>query len=160
MCRFAGWRLKNSAFCSEKKDNFSVRGFVQRGSNRVNRGGSWNNNARNCRSANRNNNSPDNRNNNNGFRLALSPARQVGGCRLADQRTESSPRVFTFAGQKEAALPVLVAGLDDPVEGSRRFFLNQAQPVNEAGGKDSLFSKSSGVLKIFLNLESHMTFML
>ena len=42
------------------------------GSNRVNRGGSWNNNAQNCRSANRNNNNPDNRNNNLGFRLALS----------------------------------------------------------------------------------------
>ncbi|HUW33692.1 MAG TPA: hypothetical protein VM223_18950 [Planctomycetota bacterium] len=35
------------------------------------RGGSWNNNPRNCRSANRNRNTPDNRNNNNGFRLAL-----------------------------------------------------------------------------------------
>ena len=33
------------------------------------RGGSWNNNARNCRSANRNNNDPGNRNNNLGFRL-------------------------------------------------------------------------------------------
>jgi len=44
------------------------------GSNRVNRGGSWNNNARNCRSANRNNNAPGNRNNNLGFRLALVPA--------------------------------------------------------------------------------------
>ena len=40
------------------------------GANRVKRGGSWNNNARNCRSANRNNNHPDNRNNNLGFRLA------------------------------------------------------------------------------------------
>jgi hypothetical protein len=40
------------------------------GSNRVKRGGSWNNNARNCRSANRNNNNPSNRNNNNGFRVA------------------------------------------------------------------------------------------
>ena len=39
------------------------------GSNRVNRGGSWNNNARNVRSANRNSNSPGNRNNNIGFRL-------------------------------------------------------------------------------------------
>ncbi len=46
------------------------------GSNRVNRGGSWNNNARNCRSANRNNNSPTNRNNNLGFRLALVPAQE------------------------------------------------------------------------------------
>ncbi len=33
------------------------------------RGGSWNNNPRNCRSAYRNNNSPDNRNNNIGFRV-------------------------------------------------------------------------------------------
>ena len=44
------------------------------GSNRVNRGGSWNNTARNCRSANRNRNNPSNRNNNLGFRLALNSA--------------------------------------------------------------------------------------
>lgn len=43
------------------------------GSNRVLRGGSWNNNAQNCRSANRNNNNPDNRNNNIGFRLVFVP---------------------------------------------------------------------------------------
>ena len=41
---------------------------------RVLRGGSWNNNGRNVRSAYRNNNAPDNRNNNNGFRLALAQA--------------------------------------------------------------------------------------
>ena len=39
---------------------------------RVLRGGSWNNNTNNMRSANRNRNSPSNRNNNNGFRLAQS----------------------------------------------------------------------------------------
>ncbi|MBW2737888.1 MAG: hypothetical protein JRE64_03355 [Deltaproteobacteria bacterium] len=39
------------------------------------RGGSWNNDAQNCRSANRNNNSPDNRNNNLGFRLSSSRQR-------------------------------------------------------------------------------------
>lgn len=39
------------------------------GSNRVIRGGSWNNNAVNCRSANRNRRTPDNRNDNLGFRL-------------------------------------------------------------------------------------------
>lgn len=49
---------------------FKARG--KRGSNRVIRGGSWNNDAQNCRSANRNNNTPDNRNNNVGFRLASS----------------------------------------------------------------------------------------
>ncbi|MGQ9592636.1 MAG: SUMF1/EgtB/PvdO family nonheme iron enzyme [Planctomycetota bacterium] len=37
---------------------------------RVVRGGSWNNNGRNCRSANRNRNEPENRNNNCGFRVA------------------------------------------------------------------------------------------
>ena len=37
------------------------------------RGGSWNNNPRNLRSANRNRNTPDNRNNNNGFRAASTP---------------------------------------------------------------------------------------
>jgi len=48
------------------------------GSNRVNRGGSWNNNASNCRIANRNNNSPDNSNNNIGFRLVHSSEKD--GC--------------------------------------------------------------------------------
>jgi formylglycine-generating enzyme required for sulfatase activity len=43
------------------------------GSNRVLRGGSWNNNASNCRSANRNNDNPDNRNDNYGFRLVFVP---------------------------------------------------------------------------------------
>ena len=41
------------------------------GSNRVLRGGSWNNNGRNTRSANRNRNEPTNRNNTIGFRLSL-----------------------------------------------------------------------------------------
>jgi hypothetical protein len=39
-------------------------------SSRVLRGGSWNNNPQNLRSANRNRNTPTNRNNNNGFRVA------------------------------------------------------------------------------------------
>ena len=34
------------------------------------RGGNWNNNATNCRSANRNNNTPTNTNNNIGFRVS------------------------------------------------------------------------------------------
>ena len=40
------------------------------------RGGSWNNNPRNVRCANRNNNHPENRNNNLGFRLASTGGRQ------------------------------------------------------------------------------------
>jgi formylglycine-generating enzyme required for sulfatase activity len=39
------------------------------GTNRVKRGGSWNNNASNCTVSNRNNNNPNNRNNNIGFRV-------------------------------------------------------------------------------------------
>jgi len=43
------------------------------GSNRVLRGGSWNNRAENCRTAYRNGNHPDNRNSNTGFRLVFVP---------------------------------------------------------------------------------------
>ena len=46
------------------------------GSNRVKRGGSWNNNASNCLVSNRNNNTPGNSNNNIGFRPVLSAAQQ------------------------------------------------------------------------------------
>lgn len=44
-------------------------GKVIKSSNRVQRGGSWNNNTNNCQSWNRNNNNPNNSNNNIGFRL-------------------------------------------------------------------------------------------
>jgi hypothetical protein len=56
---------------------FKARGN-NRGAQRVIRGGSWNNDAHNCRSATRNNNSPGNRNNNLGFRLSSS--RPPAGC--------------------------------------------------------------------------------
>lgn len=52
-----------------------------RASNRVQRGGSWNNTAQNCRAAYRNNNTPANRNNNVGFRLALQHMRKPDGFR-------------------------------------------------------------------------------
>ena len=45
-------------------------GVERRGTDRVIRGGSWNNNARNVRAATRNWNHPGNRDNNLGFRLA------------------------------------------------------------------------------------------
>jgi formylglycine-generating enzyme required for sulfatase activity len=50
------------------------------GKSRVIRGGSWNSNARNVRSANRNENVPGNRNDNLGFRLAR--AQRWAGARL------------------------------------------------------------------------------
>ena len=57
------------------------------GSYRVLRGGSWNNNANNCRSANRNRNNPRNTNNNNGFRV----------CRSVPSRKPPWTRVPVFA---------------------------------------------------------------
>jgi len=41
------------------------------------RGGDWNNNAQNCRSANRNNDDADNRNNDLGFRLVSTKFRPI-----------------------------------------------------------------------------------
>ncbi len=80
------------------------------GSNRVIRGGSWNNNAQNCRSANRNNNNPDNRNNNIGFRLANSrhcPTARVYGRGLSapghDQALGPVPGRRRAARDEEAA---------------------------------------------------------
>ena len=70
------------AFCYQsrwdwKKDS----GRRPSGSNRVHRGGNWNNNANHCRVANRNNNNPTNSNNNNiGFRVARSSDQR---CRMA-----------------------------------------------------------------------------
>ncbi len=76
------------------------------GSNRVKRGGSWNNTASNCRSAYRNNNGPSNRNNNIGFRLVSTmrpkgqagshppaPAPRGGGDEQARLRAAGSPSV-------------------------------------------------------------------
>ena len=59
------------AFCSKAYSKRLKRELLE-GSNRVLRGGSWNNNAQNCRVANRNNNTPSSRNSNNGFRLISS----------------------------------------------------------------------------------------
>jgi formylglycine-generating enzyme required for sulfatase activity len=48
------------------------------------RGGGWNNNPRNLRSANRNRNNPDEANNNVGFRLARPPDPTAGAGRSTD----------------------------------------------------------------------------
>jgi hypothetical protein len=64
------------------------------GSNRVKRGGCWNNNAGNCTSSNRNNNNPSNANNNNGFRLVSTMSEQTG--------FHSGPPVPRDAGDEHA----------------------------------------------------------
>lgn len=77
------------------------------GSNRVKRGGSWNNNASNCTSSNRNNNNPSNSNNNNGFRLSSTLVKEK---RLS--RTEGSHPVgpaFRECGNEHAPTRRLVA---------------------------------------------------
>ena len=51
--------------------------MAKTGSNRVIRGGGWNNNAQNLRSAYRNNYSPDDRNNDIGFRLVSTKDCQI-----------------------------------------------------------------------------------
>ena len=63
-----------------------VRGEQADGENRVNRGGSWNNSARNCEASNRNGNSPSNRNNNIGFRLCASGSAGSAGASVGPRR--------------------------------------------------------------------------
>lgn len=76
-------------------------------SNRVNRGGSWNNNADNCTAGYRNNNNPDNRNSNLGFRLAA-PSIVIW------YRSARNPRRIPvrFSRQKTFSSPLPVGALE------------------------------------------------
>ncbi|MCH9688420.1 MAG: hypothetical protein K0V04_43720 [Deltaproteobacteria bacterium] len=98
-------------------------GAGQTGDNRVNRGGSWNDNARNVRAAYRNANSPDNRNNDQGLRLARAQVR--AGWRVPDppQHQTAGPRP---RGEQPTDAVVLVAGVDAQASARRRsaFFLS------------------------------------
>lgn len=71
-------------------------------SNRVNRGGSWNDTARNVRSANRNRNDPGNRNDNLGFRPASPSHRQIAGV--------ARPRAVDPGAAQVTARPSVLAG--------------------------------------------------
>jgi retron-type reverse transcriptase len=88
---FAGKVLKGIEDIRDKKNQSKKKetGSDAESSNRVNRGGSWNNNARNVRVSNRNNNTPDNRNSNLGFRLARSSKQRVD----FEQASLSSPLI-------------------------------------------------------------------
>ena len=70
----------------------------QRGSNRVKRGGNWNNNGNNCRSANRNNNNPSNVNNNVGFRLSSSSRRPIADVYGCPRRAPVMTRPLSCSG--------------------------------------------------------------
>ena len=83
---------------------------VATGDRRVVRGGSWINNARNCRSAQRNHREPGNRNDNLGFRLAR--ARDGAGRRVRT-RPPSRPWAASAAcGKKQMAAGMLVGAVD------------------------------------------------
>ncbi|HAJ59446.1 MAG TPA: hypothetical protein DCP31_09410 [Cyanobacteria bacterium UBA8543] len=65
------------------------------------RGGSWNNNPRNCRCAYRNRNTPDNRNNNIGFRVVISPVSTLLESELVDGNLPGVQRgVQTYSGDR------------------------------------------------------------
>ena len=82
------------------------------GSNRVNRGGSWNSNPSNSRVAYRNNNTPSNTNDNLGFRVVLAAPAQGSG-RMSF--IEPDRIQFLFVQDKDAApargwYPALIVG--------------------------------------------------
>ena len=64
------------------------------------RGGSWNNNPRNCRAANRNRNNPDNRNNNNGLRVVVVSGGSAGSLEIF--RTGMSAITVTGSVSRES----------------------------------------------------------
>tara|TARA_B100000959_G_scaffold149364_1_gene156734 strand:- start:258 stop:659 length:402 start_codon:yes stop_codon:yes gene_type:complete len=81
--------------------NLYKNGKVIKSSNRVQRGGSWNNNTNNCQSWNRNNNNPNNSNNNIGFRLVNTPLAGIEQSDLFNRAHESPDLYILPASGKE-----------------------------------------------------------
>jgi hypothetical protein len=83
---------------AESRHNWAVRLTVKGLSwlERLLRGGSFNNNQRNARCANRNRSNPENRNRNNGFRVVLS--HNFIFSRKCGEAKASPPRVIKMAG--------------------------------------------------------------
>jgi len=93
------------------------------GSNRVNRGGSWNNSASNCRVANRNNNAPTNTNNNIGFRVALAPPAQRNG-RMSSTEQDGIPSPLSSGANSRASGPGRTGLVGEP-EGQVRSIITK-----------------------------------
>jgi hypothetical protein len=94
---------------SSKKHGTRYRVNHRKGDNRVNRGGSWNNNAENCRVSNRNNNTPTNRNNNIGFRLSLQRMMRAGW--LPDTQMIVPVPDIVYSGQTGSFCTILSGGM-------------------------------------------------
>jgi len=105
----SGGRAFRRAFLANH--DFGAAAMDTAGSNRVLRGGNWNNNAGNCRAANRNNNSPSNTNNNNGFRAVRSSEGSPQRERDSDPGAVPSAPMRP-ARQSEEARPGLVGAAD------------------------------------------------
>jgi len=124
-------------------------GFRPQGSNRVKRGGSWNNNANNCRVANRNNNNPDNANNNIGFRAVLPQLTRRDGCLPADPDGILLPQL---RDEKVEAPPGLVAGQEEPAKtpaGRPRRFTGPIAP-DPVQGATTLAVLKAGVQAVMM----------
>jgi formylglycine-generating enzyme required for sulfatase activity len=77
------WRLRHAIFQGGRFDPARALEAWTAPCRRVVRGGSWNNNPQNLRSANRNRNTTDNRNNNLGFRLGSTLSARASAIRIA-----------------------------------------------------------------------------
>ena len=77
------WRLRHAIFRGGRFDPANALEAWTAPCRRVVRGGSWNNNPQNLRSANRNRNTTDNRNNNLGFRVGRTLTARAGAITVA-----------------------------------------------------------------------------
>lgn len=105
------------------------------GSNRVLRGGNWDNDSSNCRLANRNNNSPGNTNNNIGFRSVRSS--EDSPQREPDSDPVTIPSVPQHAARQSAnarPVPVGVVEAMPEVPGVAAVFLQHTIPGTGHGG--------------------------
>jgi hypothetical protein len=77
------WRLRHAIFWGGRFDPARALEAWTAPCRRVVRGGSWNNNPQNLRTANRNRNTTDNRNNNLGFRVGSTLSARASAIRVA-----------------------------------------------------------------------------